>query len=106
MDERDFYTERPESKAVEYTCPRCKRSNQYQVRWIRRTKKDRLPPRADERDRALYAKLRDYLIRVDDDVTCKTCRSEEHTSELQSRFDLVCRLLLEKKKKQMSSSSH
>src|SRR5207249_11474897 len=27
------------------------------------------------------------------------CRSEEHTSELQSRFDLVCRLLLEKKKK-------
>src|SRR5699024_12312563 len=29
-------------------------------------------------------------------------RSEEHTSELQSRFDLVCRLLLEKKKKKTS----
>src|SRR5699024_12378877 len=30
----------------------------------------------------------------------QTCaRSEEHTSELQSRFDLVCRLLLEKKNK-------
>src|SRR5699024_11623187 len=28
---------------------------------------------------------------------CGGCRSEEHTSELQSRFDLVCRLLLEKK---------
>src|SRR5699024_12750963 len=28
----------------------------------------------------------------------KSFRSEEHTSELQSRFDLVCRLLLEKKK--------
>src|SRR5699024_12156245 len=28
----------------------------------------------------------------------KVIRSEEHTSELQSRFDLVCRLLLEKKK--------
>src|SRR6266481_7464798 len=28
------------------------------------------------------------------------CRSEEHTSELQSQFHLVCRLLLEKKKKQ------
>src|SRR2546422_11532885 len=27
------------------------------------------------------------------------CRSEEHTSELQSRLHLVCRLLLEKKKK-------
>src|SRR5438105_7904047 len=30
-------------------------------------------------------------------------RSEEHTSELQSRVDLVCRLLLEKKKKQKSA---
>src|SRR6266704_3936334 len=29
---------------------------------------------------------------------CPLRRSEEHTSELQSRFDLVCRLLLEKKK--------
>src|SRR5437868_11955826 len=29
-------------------------------------------------------------------------RSEEHTSELQSRFDLVCRLLLEKKKEQIA----
>src|SRR5699024_237564 len=31
-------------------------------------------------------------------------RSEEHTSELQSRFDLVCRLLLEKKKKSIFTS--
>src|SRR5437868_7770023 len=31
-------------------------------------------------------------------------RSEEHTSELQSRFDLVCRLLLEKKKKKIKHS--
>src|SRR5215469_3099540 len=31
-------------------------------------------------------------------------RSEEHTSELQSRRDLVCRLLLEKKKKQVQNS--
>src|SRR5699024_12678117 len=31
-------------------------------------------------------------------------RSEEHTSELQSRFDLVCRLLLEKKKDKIYSA--
>src|SRR5216683_4393375 len=31
-------------------------------------------------------------------------RSEEHTSELQSRSDLVCRLLLEKKKKKYSAA--
>src|SRR2546422_8164708 len=32
-------------------------------------------------------------------------RSEEHTSELQSRLHLVCRLLLEKKKKNLESAS-
>src|SRR2546422_2850999 len=34
------------------------------------------------------------------------CRSEEHTSELQSRLHLVCRLLLEKKKKSHTESDH
>src|SRR5438094_3168519 len=34
------------------------------------------------------------------DPALETERSEEHTSELQSPYDLVCRLLLEKKKKQ------
>src|SRR2546421_9067478 len=33
------------------------------------------------------------------EIMLATSRSEEHTSELQSRSDLVCRLLLEKKKK-------
>src|SRR5207247_10285716 len=32
-------------------------------------------------------------------------RSEEHTSELQSRVDLVCRLLLEKKKKKKTNKT-
>src|SRR5690554_7611143 len=36
------------------------------------------------------------VIRVDDTVPTKPDRSEEHTSELQSRPHLVCRLLLEK----------
>src|SRR5207249_6191735 len=35
----------------------------------------------------------------DGNLYVASARSEEHTSELQSRFDLVCRLLLEKKKK-------
>jgi DNA-directed RNA polymerase subunit RPC12/RpoP len=73
MDERHFFTDRPEPRTGRYQCPRCHRSNDYQVRWVRRTKKDRLPPGADERDRAKFAKLRDYLIRVDDEVICKTC---------------------------------
>src|ERR1035437_10736403 len=36
----------------------------------------------------------------------RAMRSEEHTSELQSRQYLVCRLLLEKKKKQRATQSH
>src|SRR2546430_12673125 len=38
-------------------------------------------------------------ISTDGVRTCSRCRSEEHTSELQSQSNLVCRLLLEKKKK-------
>src|SRR2546429_1833433 len=34
---------------------------------------------------------------------CRKLRSEEHTSELQSRLHLVCRLLLEKKKKKIKT---
>src|SRR5438067_4292889 len=41
---------------------------------------------------------RNLLGRVGAASGCRA-RSEEHTSELQSRFDLVCRLLLEKKNK-------
>ena len=73
LDERDFFNNRNETRTDKLTCPRCRRANDYQMRWVVRTKKDRLPPGADERDRALYAKLRDYMIRVDDSVTCKTC---------------------------------
>src|SRR2546428_9424401 len=45
----------------------------------------RARPAADQRDERFGARIQK--------------RSEEHTSELQSRSDLVCRLLLEKKKK-------
>src|SRR5260370_12100316 len=36
----------------------------------------------------------------------RDCRSEEHTSELQSHLNLVCRLLLEKKKKSRQTNHH
>src|SRR5689334_23437002 len=38
-------------------------------------------------------------------VEMRDYRSEEHTSELQSQFHLVCRLLLEKKKKKMTQDT-
>src|SRR2546422_6833577 len=41
----------------------------------------------------------DEHVLEDEQEQCQDLRSEEHTSELQSRLHLVCRLLLEKKKK-------
>lgn len=73
LDERAFFTDRPESRPGRYTCPRCHRANDYSVRWVRRVKKDRLPPGADDGDRARFAKLRDYLLRLDEEVVCKAC---------------------------------
>ncbi len=73
LDERDFFNNRNETRTDRLSCPRCKRTNDYQMRWVVRTRKDRVPPGADARDRALFDKLRDYMIRIDDVVTCKTC---------------------------------
>jgi len=73
LDERALFTDKSETRQGRFACPKCKRTNDYSIRWVRRTKKDRLPPGADDVDRAKFAKLRDYLLRLDDDVTCKTC---------------------------------
>jgi hypothetical protein len=73
LDERALFNDRQETRPGRFQCPRCKRTNEYSIRWVRRTKKDRLPPGADDTDRKKFAKLRDYVLRLDDEVTCKTC---------------------------------
>jgi len=73
LDERAFFTEKPETRQGRFTCPKCRRANDYTIRWVRRMKKQQLPPGARDEDRAKFAKLRDYLLRLDDEVTCKTC---------------------------------
>jgi hypothetical protein len=73
VDERQFFTEKPEQRPARFQCPRCRRTNDYTIRWMRRTKKAQLPAGADARDRTLFGKVKDHLIRIDDDVTCKTC---------------------------------
>src|SRR4029079_9725757 len=86
LDERAFFTEKPETRPGRYQCPKCRRTGEYSIRWVRRAKKDRLPPGATEEDRAKYAKLRDYLLRLDDEVTCKTCGKK---FEIPSQHSLV-----------------
>jgi DNA-directed RNA polymerase subunit RPC12/RpoP len=86
LDERALFNDKPETRTGQYQCPRCRRTNDYAIRWVRRSKKDRLPPGADESDRAKFAKLRDYLLRLDEDVTCKTCGKK---FEIPSQHSLV-----------------
>ena len=72
LDERAFFTEKPENRPARYQCPRCKRTNDYSIRWVRRSKKDRPPAGAGDEDRAKFAKLRDHLLRLEDEVTCRS----------------------------------
>jgi hypothetical protein len=86
LDERAFFNEKPESRPGRYQCPKCRRTGDYTIRWVRRAKKDRLPAGADDADRAKFAKLRDYLLRLDDEVTCKACGKK---FEIPSQHSLV-----------------
>lgn len=86
LDERAFFTDKPEMRTGRYQCPKCRRANDYSVRWVRRTRKDRLPGGADENDRAKFAKLRDYLLRLDEQVTCKACGKK---FEIPSQHSLI-----------------
>src|SRR3712207_7986135 len=53
---------------------------------------------SDRRLPVLGATMRNIVVLVNERPESRAARSEEHTSELQSRQYLVCRLLLEKKK--------
>ena len=86
MDEREFYNEKAETKPAELHCPFCRRAFTYQIRWIVRTKKPSLPPRASSEDKARFAKARSYMVRADDAVNCQEprCRKRFEVTTLQS----------------------
>ena len=81
MDERAYYTESPTTKPATLNCPYCRGSESYDLHWVVRRKKDRLPPGADERDRARFAKSQSYMVLLDDKVACKNLRCRK-------RFDV------------------
>ena len=82
MDERDFYTEKEETKQLTLVCPHCRQENNYPIRWKVRTKKDQLPRGAGNEDRRKFEKARTYMVRVDDLVACRNLRCRK-------RFELT-----------------
>jgi hypothetical protein len=81
MDERAFYKESQTTKPLTLTCPMCRAAESYDLRWVVRTKIDRLPGGADERDRAKFSKAASYMVLLDDKVMCKNMRCRK-------RFDV------------------
>ena len=81
MDERAFYNESQTTRPARLNCPFCRTENDYDLRWLLRKKKDRLPGGADERDRAKFAKAQSYMVLLDDKVACKNLRCRK-------RFDI------------------
>lgn len=81
MNEKDIFDERQEVKIANFSCPHCRERNDYEVRWLKRTKKRNTPRPRDERDRAQIEKSRDYMVRIDDVLMCKNMRCRR-------RFDI------------------
>jgi hypothetical protein len=90
MEERDFYNESEQRFKAPLNCPHCRQVAEYELRWAVRKKKDSLPPRADERDRAKFAKFKSYMVRKDDVVICSNprCRKKVEVSGVQSVVEM------------------
>lgn len=74
MQEREIFDERQEVKTASFSCPNCRERNDYDVRWLTRRKKQQAPRNLNQDDRARFAKSRDYMVRVDDQLMCKNMK--------------------------------
>lgn len=81
MHERDIFDEKQETKQATFSCPMCRERNEYDVRWIRRTRKKQAPRHLAEQDKRRFENSRDYMVRVDDMLMCKNIRCRK-------RFDI------------------
>jgi sarcosine oxidase delta subunit len=81
MRERDIFDERQELKRANFACPFCRERHEYDVRWLRRTKKRRPPAGLNEQQKAQFARSRDYMVRIDDTLSCRNPRCRK-------RFDI------------------
>lgn len=81
MDERAFYSESQTKKTATLNCPFCRTQEEYELNYLVRKKKDKIPGGADERDRAKFAKAQSYMLLVDTQMMCRNMRCRK-------RFDI------------------
>jgi hypothetical protein len=81
VDERAFYNESQAKRSATLNCSFCRTQEVYELNYVVRTKKDRIPGGADERDRAKFAKAQSYMLLVDTQAMCKNPRCRK-------RFDI------------------
>jgi hypothetical protein len=82
MDEKMFFSESNTTKPARLQCPYCRSTEPYELRWLVRKKKDKIPPGGDERDRARFQKALSYMVLLDDKVMCRNMRCRK-------RFDIA-----------------
>lgn len=74
MDEKEIFDETRETKTASYACSVCGERNDYEVRWLKRTKKKRSKRQLSGQDALKFKNSRDYMVRVDDVLMCKNPR--------------------------------
>ena len=82
MERASLLHRKPGDQACSFELPVLpQRGVEYDLHWVVRKKKDRLPGGADERDRAKFAKAQSYMVLLDHKVACKNLRCRK-------RFDI------------------
>lgn len=74
MHERDIFDEKQETKKAVFSCPYCRERSEYDVRWLKRTRKKQPPRNLSDHDRARFNNSRDYMVRIDDMLACRNMR--------------------------------
>ena len=76
LRESDIFQERQETKRANFSCPHCRQRDDHDVRWLKRVKRNPPPRGMNPDDRVRFQNSRDYMVRLDDMLSCKnpSCR--------------------------------
>ena len=86
MNESQFCDESKTTKPATLNCPSCGHRDTYDLIWLVRKKKDRLPTQANKEAKAQFAKFQSYMVLLDDMVQCTNphCRRRVEASGIKT----------------------